>query len=49
MAHFMSQENKDNYKGIGRASNDQRGGHCQNEKDNMEGISSHENSYFFFL
>ena len=49
MAHFVSKEDEYNCKRISRASNDQRGGHCQNEKDNMDGISSHENNYFFFL
>jgi hypothetical protein len=45
----MSEEDEDKRKRISRASNDQRGGHCQNEKNNMDGISSHENDYFFFL
>jgi len=47
--HLMSQEDEYNRKRISRASNDQRGGHCQNKKNDMEGISSHENNYFFFL
>jgi hypothetical protein len=45
----MSQKNEDKYKRISGASNDQRGGHCQNEKNNVDGISAHENDYFFFL
>jgi hypothetical protein len=39
----MSEEDEDDGRRIGRASNDQRGGHGQKEKNNMDGISSHEN------
>jgi hypothetical protein len=45
----MSKEDEDHCKRINRASNEPRGGHCQNEKDDVEGISSHQNDYFFFL
>jgi hypothetical protein len=41
MAHFMPKEDEDDCKRIGRASNEPRGGHCQNEEDNMDVISSH--------
>jgi hypothetical protein len=37
----MSKENEDNGKRIGRAPYDPRGGHCQNEEDDMDVISSH--------
>jgi hypothetical protein len=49
VAHLMPQKDEDNRRRISRASNDQCGGHCQNEKNDMEDISSHENNYFFFL
>ncbi len=49
MAHFVSQKDEDNCERISRASNDQRGGHCQNEKNNMDGMSSHEKQLFLFL
>jgi hypothetical protein len=49
MAHFVSKEDKDYRKRINRASDETRGGHCQDEKDNMEGISSHQKRLFLFL
>jgi hypothetical protein len=41
MAHFMPKEDEDHCKRINRASDETRGGHCQNEKGDMESISSH--------
>jgi hypothetical protein len=40
----MSQKDEDDGESIGRASDDQCGGHCQNEKNDMDDISSHEDS-----
>jgi hypothetical protein len=45
----MSQKDEDNGESIGRASDKQRGGHCQNKEKNMDEISSHEDSLFLFL
>lgn len=41
MAHLVSKEDENNGEGIGRASDDPRGGHCQDEENDMDGISSH--------
>jgi hypothetical protein len=49
MAHLVSKEDENNGKRIGRASNDPRGGHCQDEKDDMDGVSSHQERLFLFL
>lgn len=44
MSHLMSQEDEDDGESIGRASDDQCGGYCQNKKNDMNEISSHEDS-----
>jgi hypothetical protein len=45
----MAKEDENNGKRIGRASNDPRGGHCQDEKNNMDGVSSHQERLLLFL
>jgi hypothetical protein len=49
MAHLVSEEDENNGKRISRASDDPRGGHCQDEKNNMDVISSHQKRLFLFL
>jgi hypothetical protein len=49
MAHFVPKEDEDNGKRIGRASDDPRGGHCQDEKNDVDVISSHQKQLFLFL
>jgi hypothetical protein len=49
MTHLVSEEDEGDGKRIGRASDDPRGGHCQNEKNNMDVISSHEERLLLFL
>ena len=49
MAHLMSKKDENNGQRISRASNDPRGGHCQDEKDDRNVISSHQNRLFLFL
>jgi hypothetical protein len=49
MAHLMSKEDENNGKRIGRAPDDPRGGHCQDEKNDMDGIASHQKRLFLFL
>jgi hypothetical protein len=41
MTHLVSKKDEDNGERIGRASDDPRGGHCQDEKNDMDEISSH--------
>jgi hypothetical protein len=45
----MSKKDEDDADGIGGASNDQRGGHRQDEKENMNPSSSHGTRLFLFL
>ncbi len=42
MAHLMSEKDEDDRDRIGGASNEQRGGHRQNEKKDMKPGSAHE-------
>jgi hypothetical protein len=49
VAHLVSEEDENNGKRIGRASNDPRGGHCQDKKNDMDGISSHQERLLLFL
>ena len=45
----MAEQDENNGQGISRASNDPRGGHCQDEKDDRNVISSHQKRLFLFL
>jgi hypothetical protein len=45
----MSEKDQDDSNGIGGASNNQCGGHRQNEKDNMNPGSMHQGTLFLFL
>jgi len=45
----MSQKDEDNRDGISRTSDDHRGSHCQDEKNNMDDISSHVNLFLFLM
>jgi hypothetical protein len=45
----MPEQDEDNRDGIGGASDDQRGGHRQNEKEKMNPVSTHARALFLFL
>jgi F0F1-type ATP synthase assembly protein I len=49
MAHLVSKKDENNGQRISRASEEARGGHCQNEEDNMNLVSSHQKRLFLFL
>lgn len=49
MAHLVAKEDENNGKRIGRAPDDPRGGHCQDEKNDMDVVSSHQERLFLFL
>jgi len=49
MAHFVSKEDENNGQRIGRTSNDPRGGHCQDEKYDVDVISSHQKRLFLLM
>jgi hypothetical protein len=49
MPHLMSQKDEYDGDGVARTSCDPCGGYCQNEKSNMDDISSHEDSLLLFL